>query len=57
MGDGDDFLSRGSWVLHPSWGKGQILQRDGHGSDMKLTIRFGNQVKKVAVAYAQLEPA
>lgn len=55
--DGDDFLSRGSWVLHPSWGKGQILQRDGHGSDMKLTIRFGNQVKKVAVAYAQLEPA
>ena len=55
---GDDFLARGSWVLHPTWGRGQIVQRDGHGTDMKLSIRFGNnQVKKVAVAYAQLEPA
>ncbi len=55
--DHDDFLATGQWVRHSSWGRGQILARDGQGQEMKLTIRFGNQVKKVAVAYAQLEPA
>ena len=56
--DLDDFLSCGNWVLHPTWGRGQILQRDGHGANLKLSIRFAdNQVKKVAVAFAQLEPA
>jgi hypothetical protein len=55
--DHDDFLAIGQWVRHASWGRGQILMRDGQGQDMKLSIRFGNQIKKVAVAYAQLEPA
>ena len=54
----DDFLAVGKWVLHPSWGRGVIVSREGSGADMKLSIRFkGNQLKRVAVAYAQLEPA
>ncbi len=55
--DQDDFLAVGQWVRHASWGRGQIVARDGHGENMKLSIRFGPHVKKVAVAYAQLEPA
>jgi DNA helicase-2/ATP-dependent DNA helicase PcrA len=55
--DQEDFLSKGRWVLHPTWGRGQIVARDGSGTDMKLSIRFANnQLKRVAVAYAQLEP-
>ncbi len=54
----DDFLAVGKWVLHPHWGRGVIVSREGSGADMKLSIRFkGNQLKRVAVAYAQLEPA
>ena len=54
----DDFLAVGKWVLHPSWGRGEIVSREGSGADMKLSIRFkGNRLKRVAVAYAQLEPA
>jgi len=56
--DQDDFLAVGQWVRHPTWGRGQILAREGNGEKTKLSIRFrGNQVKKVAAAYAQLEPA
>ncbi len=55
--DQDDFLAVGQWVRHASWGKGQIVARDGQGENMKLEIRFGPHVKKVAVAFAQLEPA
>ncbi len=55
---GDDFLSVGNWVLHPTWGRGRIESSEGVGADLKLSIRFGNnRIKKVAVAYAQLEPA
>ena len=55
--DSDDFLAIGQWVRHPQWGRGQILEREGHGERMKLSIKFQTQVKRVAVAYAQLEPA
>ena len=54
----DDILAVGRWVLHPSWGRGQIVAREGVDADTKLTIRFSRgQVKKVVVAYASLEPA
>ena len=54
----EDFLAKGRWVLHPTWGRGQIIAREGRGPDMKLSIRFANnRLKRVAVAYAQLEPA
>jgi DNA helicase-2/ATP-dependent DNA helicase PcrA len=54
--DGDDFLSPGRWVLHPTWGRGQIVGREGQGEKTKLAIRFGRTVKKVIASYAQLEP-
>ena len=54
--DGDDYLAVGSWVRHPSWGRGKILAREGEGAQQRLSIRFGTQVKRVMVAYAQLEP-
>ena len=56
--DQEDFLAKGRWVLHPTWGRGQIVEREGTGADLKLSIRFrNNQMKRVMVAYAQLEPA
>jgi hypothetical protein len=54
--DQDDFLAVGQWVRHPQWGRGQIVDREGHGEKLKLSIRFAAQTKRVAVAYAQLEP-
>ncbi|MBI2502759.1 MAG: UvrD-helicase domain-containing protein [Candidatus Latescibacteria bacterium] len=51
----EDFLAVGRWVLHPSWGRGKILARDGEGTQLRLSIRFGAQVKRVMVAYAQLD--
>lgn len=55
--DQEDFLTVDRWVMHPQWGRGQIVKREGSGSSTKLHIRFKNTVKKVMVAYAQLEPA
>jgi len=56
--DGSDLMAVGSWVLHPSWGRGQIVDREGSRDDLKLSIRFGGgRTKKVLVAYARLEPA
>jgi len=54
--DSEDFLAPGRWVLHPSWGRGKILASEGEGAQQRLSIRFGTQVKRVMVAYAQLEP-
>ncbi|MFH1569107.1 MAG: hypothetical protein ABIL09_14025, partial [Gemmatimonadota bacterium] len=56
--DDQEFLAVGRWVLHPSFGRGQIVQREGHGADARLSVRFANgRVKRILVAYAQLEPA
>ncbi|MFH1570521.1 MAG: UvrD-helicase domain-containing protein, partial [Gemmatimonadota bacterium] len=30
--DDQEFLAVGRWVLHPSFGRGQIVQREGHGA-------------------------
>ena len=63
LGDGysvadDDILAVGRWVLHPTWGRGQIVGREGVDAETKVSIRFANgKVKKVVVAYASLEPA
>ncbi|MCC7264328.1 MAG: UvrD-helicase domain-containing protein [Candidatus Latescibacteria bacterium] len=54
-GEGD-FLTVGRWVVHPSWGRGKVLAREGEGDQERVSIRFGTQVKRVMVAYAQLEP-
>ena len=54
--DNDDFLSVGQWVRHSSWGRGQIVAREGSGEKMKGAVQFGPHLKKIAVAFAQLEP-
>ena len=52
----DDFLAIGQWVRHASWGRGQIIAREGSGEKMKISVQFGPHIKKIAVAFAQLEP-
>ena len=55
---GNDLLAVGRWVRHPNFGRGEIIDREGSGEDLKLSIRFGSsRPKKIMVAYAQLEPA
>ena len=54
---GEDSLAVGRWVAHPMWGRGQILEREGHGEKTKLSIRFGGTTKRVMAAYARLQPA
>ncbi len=50
-------LEVGAWVVHPSWGRGQIQACSGQGLEAKLTVRFqGGTTKKVVVKYAGLEP-
>ena len=52
----DDLLAVGQWVRHSSWGRGQIIAREGSGEKMKVTVKFGPHIKKIAVAFAQLDP-
>lgn len=55
--DGEDAskLDVGQWVEHPSFGKGQILQRIGFGDDLRVVVLFENNVKKKLMAkYADL---
>ena len=44
--DQDDFLAVGQWVRHASWGKGQIVARDGQGENMKLSRSIWSPRKK-----------
>ncbi|MDP6775682.1 MAG: UvrD-helicase domain-containing protein [Candidatus Latescibacteria bacterium] len=47
----------GDWVVHPSWGRGQIEASSGRGENAKLVIRFvAGAVKKVVARFAHLEP-
>ena len=55
--DGEDPLAVGRWVVHPDWGRGKILEREGQGEKTKLSIRFGGTTKRVMAAYAGLQPA
>ena len=57
LGEGDDPLAVGRWVLHPNWGRGRIVDREGSGDDLKLSISFAQgRTKKVLAAFAQLQP-
>ncbi len=52
---GDGFVP-GAWVLHPQFGSGQILDREGAGKSLKLTIHFADYgAKKILPAYTRLE--
>ncbi len=46
----------GRRVLHPSFGAGRILRREGSGKNLKLTIDFGREgVRKILPGYTRLE--
>ena len=48
----------GRRVIHPSFGRGQIIATEGMGSKMKVTILFETAGrKKLLAAYANLRPA
>ena len=51
-GEDGDALTVGRWVAHPMWGRGQILEREGSGEKIKLSIRFGGATKLVMAAPA-----
>jgi hypothetical protein len=50
-----DGYAVGSFVLHPRFGGGQILDREGSGKHLKLTIFFADHgPKKILPAYTKL---
>jgi DNA helicase-2/ATP-dependent DNA helicase PcrA len=52
----DSLLQVGTRVIHSHWGEGQIIQREGFGENLKLTVVFRGGVKKKLLAkYADLE--
>ena len=45
-------------VRHPQFGLGTVLGLEGHGDDVKLTVRFVTVgVKRLLGRYARLEKA
>ena len=54
--DPGDGFRVGSTVLHPSFGSGRILDREGAGMNLKLTIHFTNHgAKKILPGYTKLK--
>ena len=50
-------LEVGNWVVHKSWGRGEILETEGSGERLKLVVEFeGGTKKKLLVKYAGLMP-
>ncbi len=46
----------GDWVIHPTYGKGQILAVQNSHTGTKLTVAFSNkQIKKLIAEYANLK--
>jgi DNA helicase-2/ATP-dependent DNA helicase PcrA len=54
--DGDPFQT-GSKVLHPTFGPGKILAREGDADQTKVTVFFqGHGQKKLMLKFAKLKP-
>jgi DNA helicase-2/ATP-dependent DNA helicase PcrA len=52
----EDGYDVGVWVTHPSFGGGRIVDREGRGKLLKLTIHFpGHGARKILPAYTRLE--
>jgi len=52
----DSLLKVGTLVLHPYFGEGKVIKREGGGEDMRIDVRFKRGfVKKLMVKYADLE--
>ena len=41
----------GREVYHESFGRGVIVAAEGEGGDLRFTVRFGTQIKKVMGRY------
>ncbi len=51
-------LQKGTLIVHERFGKGQVLDVESTGDDLKVTVRFpGLGVKKLLQSYAKLKPA
>ena len=51
-GNPDSPYQPGAWVKHASFGRGQVLDAEGYGSEAKLTVRFDKVgVKKLVAKY------
>ena len=46
----------GSVVVHPRFGRGTVVRREGDGDDAKLTVSFpGHGLKKILQRFAELK--
>jgi len=54
--DGDGVFDIGSYVRHPTFGRGCILERSGFGENLILTITFSTGIKKIVAKYTKLVP-
>ncbi len=49
-------LRSGSNIIHPKYGRGTVLRREGEGDDAKLTVSFpGYGLKKLVEKYAGIK--
>ncbi|HUC42725.1 MAG TPA: UvrD-helicase domain-containing protein [Candidatus Sulfotelmatobacter sp.] len=56
MPPAEDGYSVGATVVHPMFGGGRVVDREGAGRNLKLTIQFpGFGTKKILPAYTQLQ--
>ncbi len=51
----DRLLQVGMMISHSKFGVGKIIDKEGNGEDMILTIRFGSDVKRIMPKYVGLE--
>jgi DNA helicase-2/ATP-dependent DNA helicase PcrA len=53
---GQQGFRSGSVVMHPKWGRGTVVRREGEGDDAKLTISFpGHGLKKIIEKFAGIQ--
>ena len=55
--EGENQYRIGSYVRHPSFGRGKITACSGSGDRTTLTIKFGNREIKIRTKYGKLVPA
>ncbi len=55
-GDDDEPFVPGDEVMHPMWGKGRIIKRDGQAERLKVRIKFDRDglQRDLMVKYADL---
>jgi DNA helicase-2/ATP-dependent DNA helicase PcrA len=52
----NQILKEGSRIIHPTFGYGQIVAKEGWGENLRLTVTFkGGRKKRLLAKYADLE--